>query len=129
MLLSPVVGAGLGVYQDAEQFRSVLLEADFQFGLNVVHPSQGKIVGQCAMARDVHPSADALDNEVVNVDDFGKLRGHGFKAMFEFRGRLWRSFDIELSILPVLRSKICSKSDLFVGLNDLLLLTAQSRIS
>src|ERR1700728_3276548 len=85
VLLSPVVGAGLGVYQDAEQFRSVLLEADFQFGLNVVHPSQGKIVGQCAMARDVHPSADALDHEVVNVDDFGKLRGHGFKAMFEFR--------------------------------------------
>src|SRR5580704_15260495 len=30
--LSPVVCSGLGVDQDAEQFRKFLLEADFQFG-------------------------------------------------------------------------------------------------
>src|ERR1700687_1065250 len=36
------------------------------------------------MARDVHASADALDDELVNVENFGKLRGYGFQAMFQF---------------------------------------------
>ena len=44
--LSPVVRAGLGMNQDAEQFRRVLLEADFQFGLDVVHARQRKIIRQ-----------------------------------------------------------------------------------
>ena len=38
--LSPVVGAGLGMNQDAEQFRRVLLETDFEVGLDVVHAGQ-----------------------------------------------------------------------------------------
>ena len=37
VLSSAVVGFGLGVDQDAEQFRKFLLEADFEFGGNVVH--------------------------------------------------------------------------------------------
>src|ERR1700686_2152613 len=36
------------------------------------------------MARNVHASADALDDELVNVKNFGKLRGNGFQAMFQF---------------------------------------------
>ena len=43
--LSPVIGAGFGVNQDAEQFRRVLLEADFELGLDIVHAGEGKIVG------------------------------------------------------------------------------------
>src|ERR1700688_1502870 len=36
------------------------------------------------MARNVHASADTLDDELVNVKNFGKLRGNGFQAMFQF---------------------------------------------
>src|SRR5271169_4274723 len=82
--LSPVIRAGLGVNQDAEQFGSVLLETDLQLGLNVVHPRERKIVRQRAMTGDVHAAADALDDELVNVEDFRKLRGSGFQAMLEF---------------------------------------------
>ena len=43
-----------------------------------------KIVRQRAVTGDVHAAADALDDEIVNVEHFGKLRGHGFQTMFEF---------------------------------------------
>src|SRR5450755_2308425 len=69
--LSPVVGAGLGVNQDAEQFGCVLLEANFQLGLDVVHPGERKVVRQSAMTRDVHAPAHALDDKLMNVKHFG----------------------------------------------------------
>ena len=70
--------------QHAEQFRGVLLETNFEFGLDVVHAGQRKIVRQRAMARNVDAAADALDHEIVHVENFGKLRGDGFQPMLEF---------------------------------------------
>ena len=35
------------------------------------------------MTGDVHPSPDALNHEVVHIQHFGKLRGHGFQSMLE----------------------------------------------
>src|SRR5260370_35611010 len=71
--------------QNAEQLWCVLLEANFQFGLNVVDAGQRKVVGERAMTRDVHTAPDALNNEVVDIEDFGELRGHGFQSVLEFR--------------------------------------------
>ena len=61
-----------------------MFETDFEFGLDVVHAGEREILGQSAVAGDVEPSADALDDEVVHVEDFGKLRGHHFQLMLEF---------------------------------------------
>ena len=70
--------------QNAEKLGRVLLEADFQLGLNVVHTGEGKIIRQRAMTRKIHAAADALEDEIVNVENFGKLRGHRLQAVFKF---------------------------------------------
>jgi hypothetical protein len=71
--------------QNSKQLRRVLLETDFQLGLDVVHAGERKVVRQSAMAGDEQAAADALDHELVNVENLGKLRGHSPQAMLEFR--------------------------------------------
>ncbi len=70
--------------QDAEKLRGILLEADLQLRLDIVHTGQGKIIRQGAVAGDEKAVADALKNEFVDVEYLGKLRGHGPEAMFKF---------------------------------------------
>src|SRR6266851_4564665 len=65
----PVVRARFWVDQDTEQFRCVLFEADFEFGLDIMHARKGKIVGQGAMTGDVKTAANPLDDEIMNVED------------------------------------------------------------
>src|SRR5713226_1956221 len=74
-VLSAVIGAGFGMYEHAEQFRSGLLESDFKVGLDIVYAGERKIVGERAVAGDVEASANLLDLDVVHVDDFRKMRG------------------------------------------------------
>ena len=47
------------------------------------------------MARKVHAPAHPLENEFVNIENFGKLRCYGFQPMFEFgvADHLFRLFD------------------------------------
>src|SRR5579862_1604253 len=71
--------------EDTEQLGRILLEADFQFGLNVVHLGKRKIVRHGAMTRDVHAAAHALDDEVVHVEHLGKVRRYDLQPFFEFR--------------------------------------------
>jgi hypothetical protein len=81
---APIVGAGFGVNQDAKKFGGVLLEIDFEFGLDVVDAGEWKIVGKGAVAGDVEASADLLDLNVVHILDFRKARSSEFEAALEF---------------------------------------------
>jgi hypothetical protein len=82
--LSPVIGAGLGVNEYAEQFRGILLETDFQFRLDIVNARQGKIVRQRAMAGEVEAPVDAFEDEIMDVEDFRKLRGNHPQPVLKF---------------------------------------------
>jgi len=81
-LLPPVVGARFRVDQDTKKFGSILLEADFEFGLDIVHPRKGKIVGESAVTGNVEASANALDDEVMHVKDLREFRGDGSQPVF-----------------------------------------------
>src|SRR5258708_3851293 len=81
-LLPPVVRARFRVDQDTKQVRRVLLEADFEFGLDIVHTRKGKIIGERAVTGDVETSANPLDDEIMNVENLGKFRGHGSQSVF-----------------------------------------------
>src|SRR5579863_3805500 len=69
--------------EDSKQLRRILLKSDFQLCLNVVDASQREIIRKRAMARNVQSPAHSFENEVVNVQNFGKLRRHGLQSMFQ----------------------------------------------
>ena len=48
--LSPVISAGFGVNEDTKQLRGILLEADLEFGLDLVHARKRQTVRQRAVA-------------------------------------------------------------------------------
>jgi hypothetical protein len=70
--------------QDAEQFRGILLEADFQVGLDVVHAGQAQGVRQGAVAGKIEAAVDALEGEIMDIQDLWKLRRNHSQAMFKF---------------------------------------------
>ena len=83
--ISPaVIGLGFGVDQDSEEFWSVLFEADFQSGLDVVDTGEGHVIADGDVAGDIETSANAFEDEFVRIDDFrgfgGDRRGDGARA-------------------------------------------------
>jgi len=73
----------LGVNEDAKQLRSGLLEADFQFGLDIMHARELHSVWQGAVAGEIEAITDAADFYVVHVDDFREAGGDGFELLFQ----------------------------------------------
>ena len=74
---------GFGVDQNAEEFGGVLFEADFERGLDVVDAGEGHVVADGDVAGDVKASANALEHELVRVNNFGGFGSDGAEAAFE----------------------------------------------
>src|SRR5690348_16972832 len=83
--LSPIIRDGLRMDEDAEQFRGFLLEADFNFGLDVVDAGERKIVAHGAVAGDIQAAAHALEENLVHVDDFRKFGDDFLEPLFQVR--------------------------------------------
>src|SRR5580698_8070353 len=82
-LLSPIIGTGLGMNQNAKQFRRVLLETDFHLRLDIMDPRERQTIRQSAMAGEIHASAYPLHHEVVRVEHFWKMRCHNLQSLLQ----------------------------------------------
>ena len=59
--------------QHPEKFGRVVLEADLELSLDVMHTRKRHLVGQRAVARDIKAGAHSLELEVMQVHYFGKF--------------------------------------------------------
>jgi hypothetical protein len=56
---------------------------DFQFGRNVVHPRERKLVGKGAMAGNIEASSNVFDLNFVHIEDFGEVRYYRLQFLFQ----------------------------------------------
>src|SRR5713101_4342075 len=81
--LPPIVRTRLGMDQHAEQLRGFLLEANFQFGLDVMYTRERQLVRHRAVAGDIPSAAHPLELDVVHIKNLRKLRRDGFQTLFQ----------------------------------------------
>src|SRR5579864_785416 len=82
-VLSPVIRHRLRMDEHAKKLGRILLKADLQIRLNIVHPRQWQIVGQGAMTGNVQPSSHPLDLDLMHVEHFRKLRRNRLQPAFQ----------------------------------------------